>query len=276
MPNRILRDWTDSDPVNTLSADAERLFVRLIMKVDDFGRYIADPRLLRPSMYPLLLDQVREATVSRWLAECEKAGLVRRYAVDDKQYLEVQNFRQRTRSTESKYPSPPWFDGHAPVTRPSLARHSRAYTETKADTDTDTKALPPNPPTGGADFDSWWDAYPHKVGKKAARKAYSVARKQADAATLLAGVAAYVSSKPQDRQWCNPATWLNQGRWEDQPAVPGRARPATGLGALSPSQIRSLHRFACGRHPEIVGLPTAQDTVRRAMKRCLGDWKDSK
>jgi len=47
MPNRILRDWTDSDRVNSLSAEAERLFIRLIMKADDYGRYLggAGPRI---------------------------------------------------------------------------------------------------------------------------------------------------------------------------------------------------------------------------------------
>lgn len=68
------------------------------------------------------------------------------------------------------------------------------------------------------EFDRWWESYPHKVGKKAAYSAYRVARKQVDAKTLLDGVASYAKHKPHDRPWCNPATWLNQGRWEDQPS----------------------------------------------------------
>lgn len=70
----------------------------------------------------------------------------------------------------------------------------------------------------GSDFDTWWAAYPHKIGKLAARRHYTAARKMTDHDTLMAGVAAYIRAKPKDRPWCNPATWLNQGRWEDQPA----------------------------------------------------------
>ena len=52
MPNRILRDWTDSEPVNSLSVHAERLFVRLIMKADDYGRLTDHPKLLRAMLFP--------------------------------------------------------------------------------------------------------------------------------------------------------------------------------------------------------------------------------
>ena len=53
MPSRILRDWTDSLRFDGLSAEAERLFTRLIMKADDYGRFHADPRLLRAGCFPL-------------------------------------------------------------------------------------------------------------------------------------------------------------------------------------------------------------------------------
>jgi hypothetical protein len=36
---------------------------------------------------------------------------------------------------------------------------------------------------------------------------------------LMDGLARYVA-KTDDRPWCNPATWLHQARWEDQPAAP--------------------------------------------------------
>lgn len=106
MPNRILRDWTDSFTINALDVNAERFFVRLIMKADDFGRFHADTRLLKASLFPLLPD-TRESDISRWLAECEKTGLLRVY-VDGRgrNYLEIANFKQRTRQSESKFPAP--------------------------------------------------------------------------------------------------------------------------------------------------------------------------
>lgn len=77
-------------------------------------------------------------------------------------------------------------------------------------------------PAGFADF---WAIYPNKVGKRDAEKAFSKARKRADLATILAGLRAYVA-KTDDRPWCNPATWLNQDRWEDRPATPPPRLPA--------------------------------------------------
>lgn len=105
MPNRILRDWTDSDRVDKLSVDGERFYTRLIMKADDYGRYFADPKRLKAFLFPLK-PSIRETDISRWLAECEKAGLLRFYDASDKRYLELWNFGQRLRNMRDTYPKP--------------------------------------------------------------------------------------------------------------------------------------------------------------------------
>lgn len=69
-----------------------------------------------------------------------------------------------------------------------------------------------------SDFAEWWAIYPNKVGKGQAEPAYRRARKSVDARTLIEGVRHYARDKPPDRQWKNPATWLNGRCWEDQPA----------------------------------------------------------
>lgn len=104
MPNRILRDWTDSAAVNLLSDSAEKFFTRLIQKADDFGRYHGGANLLRPMLYPLQLDRVREADIQRWISECETAGLVRRYEAESKQVVEIVKFKQSIRAEKSKFP----------------------------------------------------------------------------------------------------------------------------------------------------------------------------
>jgi hypothetical protein len=65
-------------------------------------------------------------------------------------------------------------------------------------------------------FDRFWSAWPNKVGKPAAERALAKVADEIEA--ILAGVAAYVRDKPPDRPWLNPATFLNQRRWEDAPA----------------------------------------------------------
>jgi len=103
MPNRILRDFTDSDLIDALDVNAERFFVRLIMKVDDYGRYYADERLLKSALFPLKTD-IRVTDITRWVTACEKSGIITTYEVANKRYLEIANFNQQLRIKKSKFP----------------------------------------------------------------------------------------------------------------------------------------------------------------------------
>lgn len=68
-------------------------------------------------------------------------------------------------------------------------------------------------------FERWWAKYPHKVGKQDALKAFKSVAKSGHTTfeMLMAGVDRYERTKPPDRPWCNPGTWLRQGRWDDEP-----------------------------------------------------------
>ena len=108
MPNRILRDYTDSLAVDQLDWLGECLFVRLIQKADDYGRFHGNPTLVRSLLFPLK-NGLRDSDISARLAACEKAGLIRVYESNGKPFIEIVNFGQRLKtSTRSKYPEPPW------------------------------------------------------------------------------------------------------------------------------------------------------------------------
>lgn len=124
MPNRLLRDWTGSDKVNTLTVYAERFFTRLIMKADDYGCFYADVRILKANLFPLLLDSIREADLLRWMAECQKAGLIVLYESNDKKYLQIIEFNQRLRQKTQKFPMPT-DDGHMTVNSQHEEKGSR-------------------------------------------------------------------------------------------------------------------------------------------------------
>lgn len=94
---------------------------------------------------------------------------------------------------------------------------------------------PPRPHTRGniytpparSDFDGFWEAYPAKVGKKAAQAAWAKAKDRPPLDEVLAAIDRYRRAKPPDRDWCHPSTWLSQGRWADEhpdPQTPA-ARP---------------------------------------------------
>jgi hypothetical protein len=72
---------------------------------------------------------------------------------------------------------------------------------------------PPKPPDGGA-FEKWWEAYPRKVAKRAAEKAYRAALDRTDAETLLGSLRQYPWPS-EERFIPHPATWLNGDRWAD-------------------------------------------------------------
>lgn len=95
------------------------------------------------------------------------------------------------------------------------------------DMDMDMDNNPPIPPKGrdkpqntnDENFELFWKAYPNKVGKAAARKAFDKVKISVDVL-----VAAIEKQKTWSR-WTNeggrfipnPTTWLNQGQWENEP-----------------------------------------------------------
>jgi hypothetical protein len=74
-------------------------------------------------------------------------------------------------------------------------------------------------PEGGGRFGEFWQAYPRKVAKPAAEKAWRKVAAEAD--SILAGLRVWAGSD----EWAkdggqfipHPATFLNQRRWEDRP-----------------------------------------------------------
>lgn len=66
-------------------------------------------------------------------------------------------------------------------------------------------------------FEEFYTAYPRKVGKPAALRAYRAAlKRKAKHPDIMAGLARYMATRPDPRYIPYPATFLNQSRWEDQ------------------------------------------------------------
>lgn len=134
MPNRVLRDWTDSEVMSSISFQGEVLFTRLIMKVDDYGCYTANTKLIKGTLFPL--RDIREADISRWIDEIHKAGLIALYSEAGKNYLFIKNFNQRLRAMKRRYPEPtdirPPSDSNPPLEtklKPNLETESETETE---------------------------------------------------------------------------------------------------------------------------------------------------
>ncbi len=135
MPNRILRDWTDSDRVDKLTAEGEVFFTRLIMKADDYGRFHAETKRLKAACFPLK-ESIRNTDIARWLQECEAAGLVRCYDAPEGRFLCIERFDQRLRIKREKFPRPP--DGHVSDIRPSHDGHLTVTRQIPSDSNSDS------------------------------------------------------------------------------------------------------------------------------------------
>lgn len=108
MPNRILKESVcTSITLDQLDADQERLFYRLMVQCDDFGRFYAHPGIVRGHCFPRKFDLTLEQ-LGGWLDALEQAGLIRRYAVDGEAYLQMVTWdkHQQVRAKRSKFPGP--------------------------------------------------------------------------------------------------------------------------------------------------------------------------
>jgi uncharacterized phage protein (TIGR02220 family) len=115
MPNRILSPKIcESKRVNQLSANAERLYYRLLVNTDDFGRCDGRPMTILTTCFPRWCDDPlfnnlneRLAEIKTWLDELVKVGLILPYDVDGRRFFQFYKWRQRLRSRFAKFPEPP-------------------------------------------------------------------------------------------------------------------------------------------------------------------------
>ena len=101
--------------------------------------------------------------------------------------------------------------GSPPVSRPDPTRPER----NSSPADADERAS-----TIESEFNTWYLAYPRRIGKGQARKAYTGARKKADPSALHDAALAFASrckTTGTDPKFIpHPSTWLNGERWLDQ------------------------------------------------------------
>lgn len=110
MPNRLIKESIcTSEDLNKLSNEAEILFYRLIVQVDDFGCYFGNPSIVKSRCFPLRTDDIKSEQVDCWLNELARVGLIIRYTAEDgRNYLCFTKWgkHQTIRATQRKFPEP--------------------------------------------------------------------------------------------------------------------------------------------------------------------------
>ena len=67
-------------------------------------------------------------------------------------------------------------------------------------------------------FDCFWSVYPRRQGKAQARVAFDKASKVCDPKVIIAAAERFALDPNREDQYTpHPTTWLNQGRWDDDP-----------------------------------------------------------
>lgn len=136
MPTRYLKSGVrDSESIDKLSPLAETLFYRLLVTVDDFGRFDARPAMIKANCFPIK-DSVSINKCKDLIDELEIKGLINVYIVSGKEILQMCKWDNVPRAKESKYPAPVHNDIHLHTS--VCNTHTNApltVTETKTKTD---------------------------------------------------------------------------------------------------------------------------------------------
>ncbi len=126
---------------------------------------------------------------------------------------------------------------------------TEAETDTETESETDTESEADKTPSRArrarssysTEFEEFWQAYPRRIGKAAAFKAFGRAAAKTPVAEIMAGLGRFVdATMDTDMKFIpHPQTWLNQERWNDDCnaiAPEGRATEANAfLGAIERS-----------------------------------------
>lgn len=217
----IKPEFFTSEDIVSLSPLARLFYVSLWCEADREGRFEWKPRTFKLRYLP-----GDNCDVDMLGSELTDAGLVVLYEADGKTYAEIPSFTKHqiinNREAESLIPA---RVKHASTTR-SSGKEGR-------------KGKEGNDASSNASlFETFWEAYPKKVGKDAARKSFE---KRKPAEPLLEKMLEAIRRQAQSDQWLrdggqyvpNPATWLNQGRFDDEPGVGAAAGQASSpLGSF--------------------------------------------
>lgn len=170
MPTRYLKPGVrDSASIDGLSPLAECLFYRLLVTVDDFGRYDARVSLIKSYCFPVK-ESVTIKKCDELLLELAQNGLIVLYKDGGKDYLQMTRWDNVPRAKESKFPAyadacmQTYTDVHQLHTDVPLTE-----TETGTKTKTETRKSASNFPRPENVTDGTWAEFvAHRKSKKAA------------------------------------------------------------------------------------------------------------
>ena len=228
----IKPEFYRSADIADLCIEDRLLFIGIWSYVDDNGVGRDEEDLIVIDLFPK--DYFREpaatlARVATGLARLADAGLVVRYVVDGRGYLQVTNWGRHQkidRPNKPRYPRSDADGAELATTLASVATIPSWGTEEQRIRGTEEQSLLviPDGTTERASstsksFDQWWEHWPKKVRKKQARDAFPAALKLLPLPALIEATDRWVTAfnaTGNDRKFIpDPDRWLKHQRWED-------------------------------------------------------------
>ena len=209
--------WTDGNVVK-LSPLARLFFIGMWnFTLCDHGHVADDPFRLKLQILPA--DDVNPQDL---LSEIMAAGRVQRIADSSgRSFLHIKRFEDHQKIDprwKTRCPACAQNDSLEPAeTQVSLREPRRDSPELSLGRD--GKGREKDLSSEPDEFGQWYARYPRKEAREAAKRAFPKARKKASLQELIEGLDRYNAAvKGKEREFIAlPATWLNAGRWQDEP-----------------------------------------------------------
>lgn len=190
-----------SRKINSVSLGAECMYVRILLLTDDFGRYHADPRILRAHAFSL--RGVTNKTILKWLRELVEIELVRLYSVNSEEYLEIVRFEDfqtfRTdRKRQEGFPKPrkfhQWDTNDIPVGDCSLSKEKLSKEKLSKENTVRSCSDPKcqNLEHWECQFNQYWDSFPKSTGRVDTHSLFISICRKGEIKELIKGLDGYI------------------------------------------------------------------------------------
>lgn len=217
-------DWRKDPALSACSLAARGLWIELICiahESERYGHLDINGKPMTPAQLARMVGEL-PATVAKLLTELEDAGvfsrdeqgcIYSRRMVADERIRNVRSDAGRLGGNPNLVKQK--VDG---LLKQNEGQNLTPSSSSSSSSSNNTPKAPAAAPDGFAEF---WRVYPKKVGKPAAERAFRSAKLNGHLPEVLADVRAKANSpawtKDGGQFIPNPATYLNQRRWEDLP-----------------------------------------------------------
>jgi hypothetical protein len=203
-------------------------FVLLWGYLDDYGRGLDAPKAIAGDCFPHD-EEITSVKVDGWLDQMRVGldggeGPICRYEVAGRRYVHCVNWGEHqrpNRPTPSRLPPCPT---HEPLTESFSEEPDGGSMSGAVEQGSSGAGEQYNSRSASEMFARFYMAYPRRVGRQAAEKAWHKALKAGAKPEVLVESAhrfARQRSGQDPKYTPYPATWLNQGRWDDDPEPVG-------------------------------------------------------